>query len=53
MVIKSLTKFEIAKILSKKKGYSSSYSKKIVNISKEELENHEKFLKSELKKNYY
>ena len=31
MVIKSLTKFEIAKILSKKKGYSSSYSKKIVN----------------------
>ena len=31
MVIKNLTKFEIAKILSKKKGYSSSYSKKIVN----------------------
>ena len=35
--------------LNKIKGYS----KKIVNISKEELENHEKFLKSELKKNYY
>tara|TARA_B100001939_G_scaffold327498_1_gene321940 strand:- start:118 stop:411 length:294 start_codon:yes stop_codon:yes gene_type:complete len=31
VVIKSLTKFEIAKILSKEKGYSSSYSKKIVN----------------------
>ena len=31
MVIKSLTKFEIAKILSKEKGYSFSYSKKNVN----------------------
>ena len=29
------------------------YYKKIINISKEELENHEKFLKTELKKNNY
>ena len=35
------------------KVFSREDIKKIVNISKEELENHEKFLKSELKKNYY
>ena len=30
-----------------------NYSKKIVKLSEEELKNHGKFLKSELKKNYF
>ena len=34
-------------------GKISNYSKKIVKISEEELKNHDKFLKSELKKNYF
>ncbi len=40
-----------------KKNYDlkkiKNYSKKIINISKEELENHQKFLKTQLKKNFY
>ena len=30
-----------------------NYSKKIVNLSEEELKKHKSFLKAELKKNYY
>ena len=34
-------------------GQILNYSKKIVKLSEEELQNHDKFLKSELKKNYF
>jgi len=34
-------------------GKILNYSKKIVKLSEEELKNHDKFLKSELKKNYF
>ena len=32
---------------------TNNYSKKIIKVSKEEIENHRKFLKTELKKNFY
>ncbi len=35
------------------KNVSNQYFKKIVQISKEEIENHEKYLKTSLKKNFF
>ncbi len=32
---------------------TNNYSKKVIKVSKEEIENHRKFLKTELKKNFY
>ena len=36
-----------------KQNVTNQYSKKIVPISKQEMENHEKYLKTSLKKNFF
>ena len=45
--------FQDKKSLEKKSLIMNSYSKKIIKITKEELEEHSSFLKKELKKNYF